>query len=620
MVKIPNNRHDRSIDTATGYNEKKDIFFHLQNTVKKLNCLYSISKIAESDALSLDTLMSSIVNIIPSGFQDPSEICTLAKVDNISYKTHPFKKSPFKLTSVLRVRKKKVGHLAVYLTRHDSPSTDTPFQNEEKTLLDAIAQRIGKIMERLQTEQELKEIETRYQILTDRFADGIVIIQNKRLKFVNNSFASMIGYTSTDEVLNKKLSLYIQNDFLPQYLDSLQKFSSKPYIQETIEYCIFSKNAEEIWVEEKRNRISWNGYPALLCILRNINEKKEREKCYKKEAEALRSENIRLRSSLKERYRFHNIIGRSKAMQYVYDLILSAANSDANVAIYGESGTGKEMVAKAIHELSPRKGNAFVTVNCGAIPELLLESEFFGYRKGAFTGALINKHGFLDLASNGTLFLDEIGELSMNMQAKLLRAIDGGGYNPIGGQKNNINNFRIISATNRVLKEEVHKGNMREDFYYRIHVIPLVLPPLRHRKEDIPLLVEHFTSLYSPKSQFSELPDIMLKKLNKYDWPGNVRELQNVIIRFFSTGESPFLEDNSIDMNTSGNDIQQNVFQKNRSLSELIDLYEKKQILNVLQKNNWQKIKAAQELGISRYTLFRKIKKHDLESTLKFQS
>ncbi len=179
-------------------------------------------------------------------------------------------------------------------------------------------------------------------------------------------------------------------------------------------------------------------------------------------------------------------------MQEVYELILKAAATNANAIIYGESGTGKELVARAIHRLNNRKEGRFIPVNCGAIPENLLESEFFGYRKGAFTGAAADKEGYLDLADGGTLFLDELGEIGPNLQVKLLRVLEGGGYSAVGGRDVKKPDVRIIAATNRDLKAQVNRGLMREDFFYRVHIIPIQLPSLRERREDIPLLIEHF--------------------------------------------------------------------------------------------------------------------------------
>jgi len=186
-------------------------------------------------------------------------------------------------------------------------------------------------------------------------------------------------------------------------------------------------------------------------------------------------------------------------MQDVYEFILQAAATQANVIIYGESGTGKELVAKAIHETSDRSKKSFVTVHCGAIPETLMESEFFGYKKGSFTGANLDKRGYLDEADGGTLFLDEVGEIGLNMQVKLLRAIAGGGYTPVGSSTKKNTDVRIVAATNRNLRDMVKRGIMREDFFYRIHILPIYLPPLRDRKDDLPLLVDHFLQIQDKK-------------------------------------------------------------------------------------------------------------------------
>jgi transcriptional regulator with PAS, ATPase and Fis domain len=322
--------------------------------------------------------------------------------------------------------------------------------------------------------------------------------------------------------------------------------------------------------------------------------------------------NSQVRSAIKDRYRFQNIIGMSPAMQNVYDQILTAAKSDANVSIYGASGTGKELVARAIHDMSPRNAEAFVTINCGAIPEPLMESEFFGYKKGAFTGATFDKHGYLDLADTGTLFLDEIGDLPVNMQVKLLRAIDGGGYYPIGSQSKHASDFRIVAATNKNLKQLVDEGFIREDFYYRIQVIPIFLPPLKDRKEDIPLLVDHFTDMYAQSSSFKKVPNHITTQIRNHDWPGNIRELQNVLLRFFSTGE--FDISNRIASSGKSADVNRSdpIGDNSKNLSHAIEMVEKEQIINALQSTNGHRSYAAKKLGISRSTLFRRMKKHGL--------
>jgi transcriptional regulator with PAS, ATPase and Fis domain len=301
-------------------------------------------------------------------------------------------------------------------------------------------------------------------------------------------------------------------------------------------------------------------------------------------------------------------------MQEVYELILNAAATNANVIVYGDSGTGKELVARAIHEMSNRSEREFVPVNCAAIPENLLESEFFGHKKGAFTGAHANKQGYLDLADGGTLFLDEVGELGLSLQAKMLRAIEGGGYSPVGSSVNKISDFRIIAATNRNLLEQVRKRGIREDFFYRIHVIPINVPPLRDRKEDIPLLMEHFLKLYSENGDPPPVPGQVLEALMSYDWPGNVRELQNAIQRYIAVKRLEFIPSSSsapnppeVSESSKGLETERNV-----RLTQNVEEAERASIRKALELCKGRKGMAAKALGISRKTLFRKMKRLDM--------
>ena len=287
-------------------------------------------------------------------------------------------------------------------------------------------------------------------------------------------------------------------------------------------------------------------------------------------------------------------------------------------------------MAKAIHRLSNRSQNSFVPVNCAAIPENLIESEFFGYKKGAFTGANSDKQGYLDMANGGTLFLDEVGELGLNIQAKLLRAIEGGGYSPVGSNIVKHSDFRIIAATNKNLMEYTKKGLMREDFFYRIHIIPIQLPPLRQRKEDIPLLVEHFIRLNSPGKKIVSVPGNVLETLQKYDWPGNVRELHNVIQRYLMVNKIEFLaplkkppsemkNDEQVSFNDMRNDHEFHEEAENtekspiiKDLSDYTEKSEKAAILEALNQNRWNKGKTAEILNISRKTLHRKMQRFGL--------
>lgn len=304
------------------------------------------------------------------------------------------------------------------------------------------------------------------------------------------------------------------------------------------------------------------------------------------------------------------IIGRSRAMQEVYELIVRAGATAVNVIIYGESGTGKELVARAIHDMSARHGKNFVAVNCGAIPEALFESEFFGYCRGAFTGAHTDKPGFLDLADGGTLFLDEIAELPPSMQVKLLRVLDGSGYMPLGGNVEKKADLRVIAATNKNLPDLVAAGAMRDDFFYRVHIIPVHLPPLRKRGEDLPLLIDYFLADYG-KEKVSSIPENIRQQLCNYDWPGNIRELQNVLRRYFALNRLDF------GSNAMPSDPSHFLSAPNKPdtvglLHRLRDDAEKEGILSALQSCNWNRNQAAELLGISRQTLFRRMKKHRL--------
>ncbi|MCX5875677.1 MAG: sigma 54-interacting transcriptional regulator [Deltaproteobacteria bacterium] len=322
----------------------------------------------------------------------------------------------------------------------------------------------------------------------------------------------------------------------------------------------------------------------------------------------LQAENAQLKISLSERYRFGEIIGKSPVMQKVYERILQAAVSAAAVIIQGESGTGKELVAKSIHQNSCRAGKPFICVNCGAIPENLIESEFFGHVKGAFTSAVRTKRGFLDLANGGTLFLGEIGEVSPAMQVKLLRALDGGGYTPVGGDLARHPDVRIVAATNRNLKEMVKSGIMREDFFFRLHVIPVEIPPLRERKEDIPLLAGHFLSQHSGDN-VPVLNGRSLAALMDYHWPGNVRELQNTILRYVSIGTLDFLTPNFADGEAVAADAD---VLSTASYRELLQKEEKNILAWALHQHGWHQAKTATALAIDHKTLRKKIRQFGL--------
>ncbi|MBN2178395.1 MAG: sigma 54-interacting transcriptional regulator [Deltaproteobacteria bacterium] len=462
-----------------------------------------------------------------------------------------------------------------------------------------------------ETENAVRESEALYRIFAERMTEGVVLFHALTVLFANDVFSQMLGYSDSKELLGQDIMNIIAKDFemyFKEMFDSLEiGVSAERYFQARW----MTREGHEIWVEGRGNRIRWKGQPAVLLTARDITEVKQREISMQEEAAHLRRENITLRSSIKDRYRFGDIIGKSDAMQEVYETILNSAATNANIIIYGESGTGKELVARAIHDLSSRAEKTFVTVNCAAIPESLVESEFFGHIKGAYTGAHRDKEGYLDTADGGTLFLDEVGELSLSMQAKLLRAIEGAGHSPVGSSVSKRSDFRVIAATNKNLAELSKRKLVREDFFYRIHIIPINLPPLRHRRDDIPLLVEHFLRLYSQDKKAPSISGQVLEALINYDWPGNVRELQNVIQRYLTVKRIDFLKRGvsaSDDIRGERKEIE-SLEEASLNLRDNINNIEKEIIREALHKHRGNKSKAADTLTISRKTLARKMKR-----------
>ncbi len=462
------------------------------------------------------------------------------------------------------------------------------------------------------TVQGLRESEERYRTLTEHVVDGVTLVQDGEFLFVNDAFVSMLGYTDGSEIVGKRAVDLISCGFDQGIKEIYGKLELDLSDEKIFRAPCITREGREFWVEGHHNIIKWKGMPAVLTTIRDITERRLQEIAIQEETERLRNENIRLRSSIKERYKFGDIIGKSQPMQEIYELILKAANSDANVVISGESGTGKEMVARAIHDMSNRRDKVFVAVNCGAIPETLLESEFFGYKKGAFTGANMDKHGYLDLAGGGTLFLDEVSELDLSLQVKLLRVIDGGGYTPVGSNKAKYSDFRIISATNKNLLEQVNKNLMREDFFYRMHVIPVTVPPLRERKEDIPLLVEHFLKLHCDSKERQSLPVKIFEAIDNHDWPGNVRELENVLKRYITIQRLDFINPRGSRAANEVDDSGKELLQENAGLRDAVELFEKDYISKVLNQNKWHRGKTAKTLGIPERTLYRKLKHFNL--------
>ncbi len=488
-----------------------------------------------------------------------------------------------------------------------------PYDQSDVRQVILLMEGMWNIIRRKQIEDKLRENEMKYRSVFEHAGSpSLIIEENMTISMSNLKFDQFSGY-SRQEIENKiKFSNLINaGDTLD--LKNFLKKCTRRMEDGPFEYECKFNNREGI---EKDIVIKLGVMPdQKKCIASffDITESKKAQALLKEQEAILRRENILLKSSMQKRYGFGQIVGKSPVMQEVYNHIIEAGTSNANVIVYGESGTGKELVSQAIHDISDRSGQPFISVNCGAVPEHLLESEFFGYKKGAFTGAYTDKAGYMEQADGGTLFLDEIGEIGLHMQVKLLRAIEGNGYTPVGGKEVIKPDVRIIAATNRDLLQHVNDGKMRKDFFYRIHIIPVELPPLKKRKEDISLLIQHFLHQNDQEEKKAHLFTAgVMHSLENYNWPGNVRELQNVLHRFITLHRLDFghgkVETQKEMLVTPNNNDETN----EDGLRKHMERYEKNLILATLEQNRWNRTKSASMLKINRKTLFKKIKLYKL--------
>ncbi len=485
--------------------------------------------------------------------------------------------------------------------------------DDDKNLIGAV-EIIRDVTQIKDSERKIRENEKRLSAVMNKLpgmAYRIAKHGSWKMEFVSEGCRYLTGHEPSffiDQDLSKFFQLIHKDDIERVEKEFQAAIDTKRNFQ--AEYRITTSFGETKWVFNRAEGATFD-YEGSIRIEGFITD----FTAYKNMEQQLRNENLLLRSTMRDRYKFGNIIGNSKKMQDVYELILKAATTNDSVFIHGESGTGKELVALAIHNASDRRNKKCVIVNCGAIPENLIESEFFGYAKGAFTGANSDKKGFLETADGGTLFLDEIGEISLNMQVKLLRAIEGGGFTPVGSQKILKPNLRIIAASNKNPIDLMKKGNMRSDFFFRVHVIPINLPPLRDRGDDIFLLADNFLKTYSKSDSLASLGLKDRDILKNYYWPGNVRELQNIMRRYITMRNLDFLVGDNTPAPRKTKEVEKIEVENlddSLSLNEAVARFEKKFILEALKRNRWQKGKTAAILDVSRKTLFRKMKTYEI--------
>lgn len=459
-----------------------------------------------------------------------------------------------------------------------------PFQQQE------VLARVSAHLASHRLQRQLQEETARFEALANATSEGIVIHDRQRILEVNRAMSAMSGYAA-DELRGQAPDVYIHPDWRKQAAQKMREPDGAISVMQGRR-----KDGSSLALEVRLNPIVWHGRSVLVSAVRDISQQV-----------TLEQENLSLRSSLSSRDRFGELVGRSASMRKVYEQIAQAAACDETVMIYGETGTGKELAARTIFALSTGHAKEFVAVNCGAIPENLFESQFFGVKKGAFTGAEQTAAGYFEYADGGTLFLDEVGELPHSMQVKLLRVLQDGTYTQVGSPVVRQTDVRIIAATNQNLRALRHTGQVRDDFFHRLHVIALEMPPLRHRTEDIPLLIDHFFQQHPAASlTAAQLPGSALQDLLAYSWPGNVRELFNELRRYAATGalelsgEPPPDEEALV------------ISPHDHSFQDIIEQVERHLITSALKRHDGNKVHAAKALDIPLRTFHRKIQKYGL--------
>lgn len=433
------------------------------------------------------------------------------------------------------------------------------------------------------------------KIILNCISDGVLTIDLKgNIEYVNKAMQDLLGYPE-EILIGSRCEKFIQSNICASEDCILRRSLAKKEKISNYESFVVNKEGRRVPVNINTDILydDAGNMIGIVEVFRDIAQLKE------------------LKERLTDIFQFENIITRDRRMKEILSILPSVAQSKSTVLIQGESGTGKELIAKAIHNNSMRKDKPFVAVNCAAIPDTLIESELFGHVKGAFTGAHQDRIGRFELADNGTIFLDEIGDMSFPTQAKLLRVIQEEKFERVGGSKTISVDVRIIAATNKNLLKEVKDGNFREDLYYRISVFPVTLPPLRDRREDISILVTHYIEKFNKdmKKTINNVSPQAMKVLLNYYYPGNIRELRNIIEHAFVCSRGNTILPEHLPGELVYETKKLDILPDGASLNNV----EKEWILKVLEKSGWRYQEAARELGISRTTLWRKVKTYGLD-------
>ncbi len=477
--------------------------------------------------------------------------------------------------------------------------------------------------ERTRAEEALRESEELHRTLMNALPDAVTMSDiDGRITYASQRTLEVHGYDAAGDLVGESAFELIAPEDRKKAIANLQK-TLKDGSAKDVEYTLLRKDGSRFPAELSTAVVpDARGEPkALVAITHDITERRRKERelrAVEGRREELALEVATLRSEMQGRYGPESIIGQDSKMHAIYETILAVSRTNATVLVQGETGTGKELVAKAVHYNSSRREKPFVKVDCGALAENLLESELFGHVKGAFTGAVRDRAGRFELAADATIFLDEIHNLSMPLQAKLLRVVQEGCFEKVGGTKTLEVDVRIVAATNEDLESLVARGGFRKDLYYRVNVIPIKLPPLRDRKGDIPLLVSAFIHRFSERheKQVTGVSREALEKLTAYDWPGNVRELENIVEQavVFSAGRTIQADDVRLPEARSSREGGTSLDGRPTSLRKALEDPEKQALLDALDRTGGNKKRAAQLLGISRSALYEKLKRHGIQT------
>jgi PAS domain S-box-containing protein len=508
---------------------------------------------------------------------------------------------------------KMLGHLAVLDTR---PMPEEP---QILALFRIFAARATAELQRIRAESKVREREEKLSRVVDSAMDAIIELDKNFKVTLINTAAEKVFTSTADQVVGHDFSSYLSHDSHQKLSTLIEELDARPKDQQYLwipgGLQAITSEGEEFRAEATLSRFQMEGNIFHTLILRNVNDRLEAEQRIR----SLTVQSEYLREEIKELHNFDEIIGESKALVEVLHDVEQVGKTDTTVLILGETGTGKELFARALHASSQRSDKPLIKVNCAAIPTTLMESEFFGHEKGAFTGATSKRDGRFLLADGGTIFLDEVGELPLDLQVKLLRVLQEGELEPVGSSRTKKVDVRVLAATNRELHQAVQDGDFREDLYYRLNVFPITVPPLRDRADDIALLASAFAQKFARKMgcTLEPLSEECIRRLQACSWPGNVRELENVIERAVITAQEGCLNlDRALPETVEGVASQRAIAspeerdQQIRTVQELQAL-ERDNLIRALETTGWRvsgKSGAAQLLGMNPSTLNSRMK------------